>query len=377
MFLSLGIRMIVNVEALNMVEAVGNLVRHRTVPYIYRSGAVYTIQWVPAISGESLAHALQEYIVDVAKSKNYGKICYWCSRKEFVKHFDLRFLQATSSVVSYSQEELQLTQKYANKQGGFTLSEVTEIERIITASCIVEDVAGFLVVQGPTKRTSRVYLSYAVPTLDSVRRGAVAVDNQFFVRHAPQAEALRGQGQNIPPAQAPYYVQIGSAVYGFTVYVDLDSIGVSSITGEPVVGEDEARLRRLIVVEALREMLDSRIFGAKLTRFNPMMDFELVAATVSDKVKFTVSPPQLDLEDFVKETVVRAFRASKDTGAKIKVFLWYKSDDVEKRVNEALSKAKNEAEEDYEKEKLVETLRSSSVRDLFNRIIHELGLSKS
>jgi len=376
MFFSLGVRMLVNVEALNMVEAVGNLVRHRTVPYIYRSGTSYVIQWVPAISGESLAHAFQEYIVDVAKAQNYTKICYWCSRKEFIKHFHLKFIDLTKNRVSYSNVELTLAGKYAGKTEGFTWDDIAEIEKTITASCIVEDVTGFLVIQGPTKRTSRVYLSYIVPTLDSVKRGAVAVDNQFFVRHAPQAETFRQQTgrDEIPPAQAPYYVQVGSALYGFTVYVDLDWIGVSSVTGELVVGEEEAKQRRIIVLEALREMLDSRIFGAKLSRFTPVLDYEILVATISDKVKFTISPPQLDLDEFIKETIVRAVKASLDSNSNIKVYIWYKAEDVEAHVDEALKKVEEEVRGNYGRV-IIERIKSSSVRDLFNKIISELRAS--
>lgn len=63
-----SVRFLVNVESLNGVESVGNLSRHRTAPIVTRkSTGEYVIRYVPVISGESLAHAYQMALVEIAE----------------------------------------------------------------------------------------------------------------------------------------------------------------------------------------------------------------------------------------------------------------------------------------------------------------------
>jgi CRISPR/Cas system-associated protein Cas7 (RAMP superfamily) len=98
-------------------------------------------------------------------------------------------------------------------------------------------------------------------------------------------------------------------------------------------------------------MLDGKLFGAKLTRFTPFIDFEVAVAAVSDKVRFTVSPPVLNLKRFMLETINRADRAREDTGnAEIEISIWCKDEDVKKVVEETVK----------EKAKIIAT---SSIRD--------------
>jgi len=401
MFISIGFRVLINVEALNMVESVGNVIRHRTVPYVYRRGNSYLIQWTPALSGEMLAHAFQTYLAQIAKHKYNLPVCYWCSMGEFIKHFDLRFWDLTkdklkgvsSSVSGYTNEEMDLAKKY--HEGRATLDAIKEIEETIVKICTVEDVGGFLVTQGAVKRTSRVWFSYVIPTLDSLLAGAVAVDNQFMVRHAPIAESLREKSEGtssgekegkkkeekereqIPPIQAPYYPQIASAVYGFTVAIDLDSISKSSIDGRLLVKDDEREKRILATFDALKEMLDSRIFGARLSRVNPFIEFEMGIAIVANKIKMMVSPPTLKFEDFIEESVVRALRASMDTQDKLKVIVWSPREDVSSNVDKVLNELKKRIKEKYgeQQEKTYENIYTTikpptSVRDLIDSIVN-------
>jgi len=329
--------MLVNVETLNMVESVGNVVRHRIVPMILRKeGGEYIIRWTPAISGECLAHAYQSLLADLAQKRGLN-VCYWCARNEFIKHFDLNFYKLTSSQISYSHEENQLI-KYLEKEN-LTLNDVKDIEGNIIRCCVIEDIGGFMVTQGPTKRTSRFHVSYAIPTYDTVEKGIVALDHQFMVRHAPEAE-LRRQGlKEIPPAQSPYYPQVGSALYAWIFNLDVSGIGISSVSGESVLDANQIKQRKEVALDALAEMLDCKLFGAKLTRFTPFIDFEVAVAVISDKVRFTVSPPALDLKKFVLETLDRADRAREDIkDAAINIFLWCKDEDIRKIVEEVTGK---------------------------------------
>ncbi|MCS7114488.1 MAG: DevR family CRISPR-associated autoregulator [Candidatus Bathyarchaeota archaeon] len=351
--------MLVNVEALNMVESVGNVVRHRTVPIIVRKNSgQYIMRWVPAISGECLAHAYQSFLADLAQKRGIN-VCYWCARNEFIKHFDLNFYNLTKNKISYSLEENKFI-TYLNKEN-LTLDDVRDIEELIVKCCAVEDIGGFLTTQGPTKRTARFYVSYAIPTYDTVKEGIVALDHQFMVRHAPEAELRRGEfkqnKQNqIPAAQAPYYPQVGSALYAWVFNLDLGGIGVSSVAGHEILTADEMKCRRELSLDALAEMLDSKLFGAKLTRFMPFIEFEAVLAAISGGVKFAVSSPTLALEDFIKDTVERAEKAKQDVKeAEISLLAWCRDTTVEEEIKKAAQgKAK--------------VLKTSSIRDLFSEI---------
>ncbi|RLF19864.1 MAG: type I-A CRISPR-associated protein Cas7/Csa2 [Thermoprotei archaeon] len=376
MFLSIGVRMVVNVEALNMVESVGNVVRKRTVPYVVSKGAgSYVLRWVPAISGECLAHSYQAYLSDIAQ-KLGESVCEWCKRHEFIKHFDLRFWNLTKDKIEYHSEELKIAEKYGKKAEEVPLSidVYKEIEHSIVKTCTVEDIGGFLVTQGAVKRTSRFSFSYAVPTIDSVLKGAIALDNQFLVRHAPQAEAMRQEIKLTDiQAQAPYYVQLSSAVYSFMYYLDILNIGRSSISGEYVIGEESRKRRINAAILALSEMLDNRIWGAKLTRYNPIMDYELIIATLVDKVQFQCTPPSLEFKEFVESTLYRALKVKediKDIGI-FNIYVWCSKNVIQEQVNTIVEKYKEKLEES---KVLLNVIRSYSVRDLFGKIIKDLGL---
>jgi len=78
-WLSLSARLLINVEALNMAEAVGNYTRHRRAPVVIPTNGGYKVVYVPAISGESLAHAYQAWLVHEARIRGLP-VCSLCAR---------------------------------------------------------------------------------------------------------------------------------------------------------------------------------------------------------------------------------------------------------------------------------------------------------
>jgi CRISPR-associated protein Csa2 len=131
----LSARVVVNVEAMNMVEAIGNVVRHRKAALVYRvregQNERYEIRTVPVVSGEALRHA--GALSEVAEGVGLP-VCSWCRRGEFVKHGVVldeffRDVKGAGSVAGL--------EKAAEKS-------IYEAERLILGSCIVEDVGGFL-----------------------------------------------------------------------------------------------------------------------------------------------------------------------------------------------------------------------------------------
>ena len=303
-WVSLGLRASVNVEALNMVESVGNVTRHRKAAIVYKTKTGYVIRWVPVVSGETIAHAYQYWVAKLARDRGLP-VCSYCSIGEFVKH-------AQPEIFGNLPWEVKLKQLVSQKNYD---PHVFEAE--IVRNCVVEDIGGFLFPgPRPVKRTSRFITGYMVPAIDAIDK--VAVEPQFHVRHAPKAQQELGQAQMI------YYVEVGSAVYTLSFALDVNGIGKTSMVKiKEVVPKDE-KLRRIeCALDALALMLDSKLFGAKLTRFNPVMDYESIVIAVSRKYPFNVSPPANS--NYAEETVTRANTFSKALGDEVRV-LGYRVD---------------------------------------------------
>jgi CRISPR-associated protein Csa2 len=280
-FVSVGVRMLVNVEALNMVESVGNVTRHRRATVVYRRDKEYVIRIVPALSGENIAHAYQQWIAELAKHRYPADkipLCEFCEKSEFLKHCDLNLFGSKDW-------ERGLVRLIEGKN-----YNPHEIEKEIVRNCVVEDLGGFLYPgDPPVKRTSRFQVSYMIPTIESLDAGAVALEPQFHVRHSPTRTAKEGQKV---AGQAIYYVETGSAVYSLTFNLDVGGIGMTSMLKvEQAVDEEERKNRINLAIDALSIMLDSKIFGAKLSRFTPVIDYETIIAAVSSYPPFTISSP--------------------------------------------------------------------------------------
>ena len=317
-FLSLGLRAIVNVEALNMVESVGNVARHRKAAIVFKRGSSYVVRWVPAISGESMAHSYQSMIVTLATQRNLP-LCTYCSKREFVKHADRRIFGITEweqklrVFVNELEEPGKVAKSKKSSEVGKDPQKVMErIESDIVFNCVVEDIGGFLYAgKIPVKRTSRFACSFMVPALDAIEKAVV--ESQFQVRHAPTASQMWEQ------AQMPYNVEVGSAVYAWSFYIDLAGIGCTSSV-EVKCLESSERLKRIeLAIDALALMLDSRLFGAKQSRYMPVIGYETLLVSISKPLPFNVSPPAIGL-NFVKDTVERAKAFKNATGSEVKIY---------------------------------------------------------
>ncbi|RLE60536.1 MAG: type I-A CRISPR-associated protein Cas7/Csa2 [Thermoprotei archaeon] len=307
MFVSLGVRFLANIEALNMVESVGNLTKHRRAPIVIRKDDEYKIVYVPAISGESFAHAYQVALVEVAKLI-YGEklpVDEWSLRGEFFKFGDKQHMP----------DELKaLFGKVARKKVQEILSVKHEIEKKAIKLSLVADIGGFMVAEDlPIKRTSVFQVGYIIPTYDTIE--ATAIESQFHVRHVASETIgrTRGEGEEAGEAeqrearqaQMIYYIETASAVYGLTFNIDLEGIGrTSMIKVEDAVDEEERKRRIKVALGALAQTIAGISFGAKRSRFQPISDILSIVATVSDPKPFVVSPPQLP--SFIEDTKQRA-----------------------------------------------------------------------
>ena len=180
----LSARVVVNAEAMNMVEAIGNVVRHGKAAHVYRiregQNEGYEIRTVPVVSGEALRHAVQRALAEVTEGVGLP-VCSWCRRGEFVKHGVVldeffRDVEGEGGVAGF--------EKAAGRS-------IYGTERPILESCVVEDVGGFLRV--PEEGASVLGVGYLVPAVEG-GRVLCGFGVQFHVRRAPGAQPGGGWG---------------------------------------------------------------------------------------------------------------------------------------------------------------------------------------
>ena len=298
-FLSLSARVVVNAEAMNMVEAIGNVVRHRKATLVYRiregQNERYEIRTVPVISGEALRHAVQAALAEIAGRMGLP-VCEWCRRGEFVKH-GVRLDDFFRDIKGAGS---------ANKFEEIASKNIYEAERLVVESCVVEDVGGFLVPTGtPVKRTSVLEVGYMVPAVEG-GRVMYGFDVQFHVRHAPGAQRVVEQRQHREEqAQSVYNVESSSAVYVMSLNVELWRIGTyyAEKNGrlEPhALGDRDKRVRAALL--ALVAVLNGDVrVGGHWSSYRPLWQLESAIAVFSSPMPISAAPA-VD-EGYLGETV--------------------------------------------------------------------------
>ncbi len=248
-FLSLTLRVIVNLESLNMAESVGNVTRHRKAPVIVKiKDGGYRMVYVPVISGMTLAHHYQRHLATAAASMNLP-VTRMSLLGYFMKFADDKIIQ------NY----------YPEVSGNVSKSKPCESEEAILRACTVADIGGFLYTDGGVKRTSRFSFTYLAPVLEALEEGAAGVLPQLHTRYTPGAR----EGE-----QALYYVDTGSALY--TMTYTLEASKIARLETCPALGVDrddlghDERVKRFeAAYKALVAMLGNMAFGAKRSRSQP------------------------------------------------------------------------------------------------------------
>jgi len=294
-----------NVEALNMTETIGNVSRHRRAPYVIReNGEGFRLIYVPAISGESLAHAFQANLVEAAKVV-YARegleppLDEWSLRGEFIKFGDSKHL--TAGLNRIIKEKMPEEEKQH------------EFEKAAIKESIVADVGGFLYAENPpVRRTSPFQVGYATPVEDGIRETAIEI--QMHARQVvvgiKSEEEKRKTEEERRQAQMIYYVETASTVYGLTACVDFDAIGrTSMVRVEDAVDDSERKRRIRAALLALALTLGQNLYGAKRTRFNPVLETLEAVAVVSSPLPFVPTAPQIS--GYAVDTVNR-LRAYKE-----------------------------------------------------------------
>jgi len=269
-FLSFRGRVLINTEALNMTESVGNYVKHRRVPVLVPE--VYTTVFVPAISGETIAHGYQQTLAQVAKSSNIP-VCNLCEKGIFLKSSNKEIFELAFNIEPPKDE--------------------FEFEKMVIEKCIVEDVGGFLYAPragGQVKRTSNFYTGYMIPAVETLK-GAI-IEPQLHTRYALGTPFVAKQEKQA--GQMIYYVELASALYTFSFDIDTKYIGKITFkidrAGESVIDEKEIVARKKTMFEAFSRFMTEMMFGAKRTRFLPVVDWESAVIAVSDDIWTVPSP---------------------------------------------------------------------------------------
>jgi len=262
-YVSLGLRLRVEVEALNMVEALGAYTRHRTVSMLKklsRDGrTAYKIILAPAVSGQAVNYGYSRVVTELADKLGLG-VCNACR-------------------ASYT------GQSGFEKRANENVDHDTRVKE-----CVVEDLTGFLAPQANVRRTSPVSFSYMVPDLEGAK---AAVDAQFHVRYSAD-----------PARHAIFNVESGTAIYIVSVAIDVDKIG--RLSNGSYVGD---RMKRIeLAFKALAALFEGLAFGAKKARYLPVLDIVGGISAVSHPIPFMVSPPRVyrDGRNYITDTLERA-----------------------------------------------------------------------
>jgi len=314
-FLSIRGRVLVNVEALNMTESVGNYVKHRRVPVILPKEE-YTTFFVPAISGESIAHGYQTVLAQEAKKKGLP-VCKLCEKGIFLKSTD---------------EEV-FKEAFAQKK---TPNDAFSFEKHVVGNCVVEDIGGFLYAPKGgginVKRTSNFYTGYMIPVKEALE--AIVIEPQLHSRYALGTRFVekKTKGQMI------YYVELSSAPYTFAFDFDSRYVGKASFVyehaGETIVRNRAERI--MVALDALQKFILEFMFGAKKTRFLPVIEWESMVIAVSDDV-WTVPSPFT--AKYVKAAEKKAEKVSFNT--KLHIYTKDSGKILEEVVIEAIEDAKS------------------------------------
>jgi len=331
-FVSIRGRVLINVEALNMTESVGNYVKHRRVPVIMPD--TYATYFVPAISGESIAHGYQQVLADAAKNKGLP-VCKLCANGYFLKSTnDAVFKEA------FGKEQLPKTGD--------------EFERTVIQGCVVEDVGGFLYVPPErggrgekkkekeeerarnVKRTSNFFVGYMIPTKEALE--SVVIEPQLHTRYALGTRFVEREAEE--RGQMIYYIELSSAVYTFSFDLDTKYIGKTTFeygkAGETVVNNRKERVN--VALDAIFKFLTEMMFGAKKTRFLPAVEWESLLIAVSDDI-WTVPSP------FSKNYIDRVEEKRKRVNYNTKLFKYLGGPGFEEVIASAIEEAKNRVKE--------------------------------
>lgn len=303
-YVSVRGRVWLQVEAANMVESIGNYVKHRRVPVVSKEGGKYLTFFVPSISGESIAHAYQVLLAEELKKQGV-KVCNYCGKGIFLKSTNKELYKEVTG------KEPPKAEGKSEKKTSL-MDSVEEIERNIVTNCGVEDIGGFLYAEKPNvKRTSSFLTGYMVPVSEALK--AMSIEPQLHSRYALGTRFI--SVEEGAAGQMIYYVEVSSAVFTFAFDLDTKFIGRYTFHvdnyGKEIITPEEISRRTQASLYALKRLLIEFPVGAKRTRFNPAdVRWESIGIAISNDV-WTM--PSSFTKDYLERAYVKLSKIDYET----------------------------------------------------------------
>ncbi|MDW7989957.1 MAG: type I-A CRISPR-associated protein Cas7/Csa2 [Archaeoglobaceae archaeon] len=263
MFVRISGRMRINTHSLNAQGGGGtNYIEVTKAKVVVRNGSSWSLVEVPVITGNMLKHCHFVGFVDCFKETKF---------KDNLTEKSLRY-----NAVRFATKETT-----TKKAGGNEIKlddEAKIIENFADA-----DIHGFLVPETGVRRISLIKTSFLIPTEDFLMdvMGEKLISTVKHNRVDVDEKGAIGRGEET--AQMLFSREYASALYGFSVVLDLGFVGVpQSNTSRCVINEEERIARIECALKALIAMLSGYI-GANLARSFPAIKVEELIAIKSDK----------------------------------------------------------------------------------------------
>ncbi len=263
MFVRISGRMRINAHSLNAQGGGGtNYVEMTKAKVVVKNGDGWSLIEVPVITGNMLKHWHFVGFVDYFKETKF---------KDNLTERAVRY-----NAVRFAKNEI----KAKKARGGeVDLNDEAEIIKNFADA----DVHGFLAPDTGVRRVSLVKTSFLVPIEDFLRDVAGEKLISAVKHNRVDINEKGAIGRAEETAQMLFTREYASAVYGFSMVLDLGFVGVPQCnTSECVISEEEKRARIECALKALMPMLSGYI-GANLARSFPAMKIEEFLAITSDK----------------------------------------------------------------------------------------------
>jgi len=264
-FLSLAVKVQLNVHDLNNEAVAGNVTDIRMMDFLDEQGNRVE---APTVSGRMLKHwhleAMRRFLS--SGDLNSMKLCDGCKSGEPIRPGEI-------------------------KNG--MLKQVVKTEEEAVQNCSICDVHGYLIAKGAegdqeqgvsSRRTSRAMFSWLMPVLGTQTTTKQVIHNRVSAD---------------PKTMIPFNKSYASGFYGFVSVLDVERIGlVESKLGEEktyAVEDEERKFRVRAAIDAYRLLISGQL-GASLSHAVPHANpiEVLVAYSTTGPLPFPVSPMYSD-----------------------------------------------------------------------------------
>lgn len=285
--LSLCAEITMDLHNLNSEGTEGNQQQTRMVHVVDKDGKRKNVN---AVSGDMFKHILVEHLTPILEAAGQP---------------------LSSGAMLHSPDRITVDPKF--KEALKKLNRAADILREMLVRCAVTDIAGTLLTEGNSiPRKSCVEFGWVVGIPDKTH-----TEQYFHVKYdADRGKSAgqdpRGEG-TVAGRQAIFHRPASSGVYALICHLELSRVGVNDITREPAISENDQRVRRRALVQALLATL-IKPSGAQRNTQNPhVVDCRGVISTSTSYLPApTVSPLNEDYEQQMKAIVATLNKLSPD-----------------------------------------------------------------